>query len=313
MNLSIIIPTKDRGIVFEQTLRCAIEAIGYSDAEIVVVNDSKTTQPAIPNIEKVKLVNNPKAGVASARNFGVKNAAGKILLFLDDDIIVSKASIDHILQLHEQYLNACFNLNWVYPPELEAQLQNTSFGRFMLTHELNHFRGWYSDVSWKDNALFSSKAVASFHLSISRVNFEKTGGYNESFPHAGFEDHDFPERLKKAGVEFFIDSRVMVYHNESDKLNLKNWLINQQRRATTRKVAVELGYAELQIEYDKFKRTVLLFLSLINKPLLFILGNIPNYKNLDEMYSKLLSLIIAVKIFQGYTAQSQKLFRYCLF
>ena len=301
MNLSIIIPTKDRGIVFEQTLRCAIEAIGYSDAEIVVVNDSKTTQPAIPNIEKVKLVNNPKAGVASARNFGVKNAAGKILLFLDDDIIVSKASIDHILQLHEQYLNACFNLNWVYPPELEAQLQNTSFGRFMLTHELNHFRGWYSDVSWKDNALFSSKAVASFHLSVSKDNFIKSGGYNENFAEAGFEDYDFPLRLKKISISFFIDTRIHVFHNEEDMITLESWLIRQQRGAFTRKEAVSLGYTELELHYGFFKIIAFSAISVFRPVLLIIFKGLAHKISFDALSFRLILLLQAQSIYRGYS------------
>lgn len=306
MQLSVIIPTKDRGAVFEHSLRSAVEATSHLSAEIIVVNDSKTSVPVIEDNERVKLLTNPKAGVASARNLGVANSRGDILLFLDDDVVISKQSVDHIIQLHKDYPNACFNLNWVYPYELENQLGESLFGRFLQRHGMNHFKGWYNDAGWRDNALFPSKSVASFHLSILRSDFSKTKGYNETFPHAGFEDHDFPQQLKKAGIEFYIDSQVMVYHNEADRLNLHNWVNNQQRRAVTRKVAVDLGYTELKIKYGFMKKIVLQTLTIGTPLLLIILNMTPNHKMFDLLYSKLLSVIIAVKIFNGYYSSIEK-------
>ncbi|MGZ3900046.1 MAG: glycosyltransferase, partial [Bacteroidia bacterium] len=43
MELSIIIPTKDRGDVFYKTLDAAYNAIKEINAEIIIVNDSKTS------------------------------------------------------------------------------------------------------------------------------------------------------------------------------------------------------------------------------------------------------------------------------
>jgi hypothetical protein len=63
--------------------------------------------------------------------------------------------------------------------------------------------------------------------------------------------------LKAAGLNFYIDSRVQVLHNEEDRINLDNWLDNQQRRAETRRVAVDLGYTELAIRYSLVKKVAL--------------------------------------------------------
>ncbi|MFZ1808152.1 MAG: glycosyltransferase [Cyclobacteriaceae bacterium] len=302
MELSVIIPTKDRGGVFEHSLRSAIDATSHLLAEIIVVNDSKTSKPIISNIERIKLLNNPKAGVASARNLGVANSNGNILLFLDDDVVISKQSVDHVIKLHNDHFNACFNLNWVYPPELESELDKNLFGRFLQKHGMNHFKGWYNDEGWRDNALFPSKSVSSFHLSIARKDFYKTKGYNETFPHAGFEDYDFPHQLKKAGIRFYIDSQVVVYHNEVDRLNFSGWINNQHRRAVTRKVAVDLGYTELKIEYGFMKKRILAVLTIGTPLMLILLELMPNYKMFDRLYSKLLSVIIAIKIFNGYNS-----------
>jgi GT2 family glycosyltransferase len=303
MQISIIIPTKDRGAVFNETLCCAVDAIQHLHGEIIVVNDSTTSQPSIPeNFKNVKLINNPKAGVASARNAGVKQSTGSLLLFLDDDIIISRHTLDHVMKVHEEMDKLCLNVNWEYPTEVQQKLKRTQFGRFMLAHRLTSFKGWYADPSWRDDALFLSRSVASFHLSISRENFLKTKGYNETFPHAGFEDYDFPLQLKEAGLMFFIDSRVTVFHNEADRLKLQNWLNSQERRAATRSVAVNLGYNELKLKYNIFKKATLTNISFFFQPLFAILNLIPNKKSFDPLYFKLVALMQASKIYKGYSS-----------
>ena len=301
MVLSIIIPTKDRKDIFDETLRNALAAVDHINAEVIVVNDSKKYTPQIPSFPgRCKLINNPNAGVASARNFGVKNSMGDILLLLDDDIIISRQSIDHILKLHQEYENGCFNVNWVYPTTLENQLNQSAFGRFLKRHGMNHFKGWFNNPAWKDDALFEVANLASFHLSISRISFEKTGGYHEEFPFAGFEDYDFPVRMKRASLRCFIDSRVMVFHNESDRIQITNWLDNWTRRAISRKVAVNLGYRELTLHYSRRKTFVLICLSGVQPILLWVLKLMPNTTMFDPLYDRLLSGIQAVRIFNGY-------------
>ena len=167
---------------------------------------------------------------------------------------------------------------------------------------MNHFKGWYNDKAWKDNELFQSNSVASFHLSMSRGAFRKTGGYNEGFPHAGFEDYDFPKRLMQAGLTCCIDSRVAVFHNEADRLQMMNWLQSWKRRAMTRKVAVTLGYKELSLDYGWLKKLVLTIFSFILPVLVLVTMLIPNRKIFDKFYSRLVSGIQAVYLFKGYTS-----------
>ncbi len=303
MQLSIIIPTKDRQRVFDETLRWAIQAVETLDAEIIIVNDSKTSSPSIPTgSNKITLHQNPKSGVAAARNFGASKATAKLLLFLDDDVMISKQSLLHIFSIHEKNERVCLNVNWEYPPSLHKQLALSQFGRFLETHGMSSFKGWYADSSWKDHSLFASKSVASFHLSILKSDFEKTKGYSEHFPHAGFEDYDFPLQLKQAGLLFYIDSRVTVFHNEADRLQMSNWLNNQQRRAATRRVAVDLGYTELKLTYSTQK--IILLNTIVALSTLFVaaLKIIPNRTRFDGLYFKLVGALQAAQIYKGYTS-----------
>lgn len=305
MQLSIIIPTKDRGPIFLETLENAVEATRHLDAEIIVVNDSSTSELTVPPyLSKVTVLQNAKSGVASARNTGARKATGTILLFLDDDILVNRTSVDQILKLHETFPASCFNLNWTYPPSLEAELTKSSFGRLMKRKGLDHFKGWYNDVSWVDHNLFHSKSVASFHLSIHRLDFERTGGYNEAFPFAGFEDHDFPQRLRKAGISTYIDSRVTVFHNEKDKVKVENWLVAQGRRAITRRIAAQEGYRELMLRYPWWKIVLFTALHPLSSIDVKILRLIPNKKSADGVYGLVLGFFVASRIYFGYSSDS---------
>ena len=174
MKLSVIIPTKDRKEILRTTLSAAIQATAHLDSEIVIVNDSKTGTPDNPNVKNVILLNNPKTGVAAARNFGFENTTGELILFLDNDIIISKDSVNHILNFHKSNPAACLNLNWEYTTETLGKMSSLPFTRFLKTIEMTSFKGWYNDPSWKEDQLFIFETILSMIISgASFISTEK--------------------------------------------------------------------------------------------------------------------------------------------
>lgn len=300
MRLSIIIPTANRPVHLKKTLHNAVVAIEGLDAEIIVINDSRNTFPSIPDHPHIRSAQNIGSGVAAARNFGSRLAQGELLLFLDDDILISTKSIQHILNVHSNQHHVALNVDWVYPPATQQMLRTNSFGRFLEAMGLTTFKGWYHHRSWRDNALFESTSVASFHLSLLKSDFEETRGYDERFPFAGFEDYDFPLKLKNAGCKFFIDTRIAVFHNEILHPDPDQWLSRQRRRATTRRVAVNLGYTELALNYGTVKASALTVLTWIEPALRRILHWIPDKKAFDFLYFRILATLEAKAIFDGY-------------
>jgi len=300
MKLSIIIPTCDRGEVFRKTLASAVAAIQEFDAEIIVINDSRKSTPTVTNeYERVRLHANEGQGVAAARNHGARLAQGDLLLFIDDDILISQETVRHTMGVHAHEPEIALNPDWTYPPDLLRQLERSAFGRFLQAHQMTTFKGWYADSDWKEQSLFESKSVASFHLSLTRENFLKTGGYDSKFPFAGFEDHDFPLRLKAAGIKFRIDTRICVFHNEADRLQLKIWLKSQERRAFTRAVAVHQGYKQLALHYSPAKKFALTVLSGLSN----FTGDsvpVPNWRAADPVAFAWIGYLQAAKIYRGY-------------
>lgn len=300
--LTIIIPTKDRGNVFNKTLNAAYIAIQNISSEIIIINDSKTNKPDISNEfnDKVKVINNPKSGVASARNLGVLNSKYSNLLFLDDDILISKENIVNLVENIKKYPNSAINFNWLYPLELTQRIEKTKFGRYLIENGFTSLKGWNKNLKWEDTAVFEIDLVSSYFLSISKKNFSLIGGYNESFPHAGAEDFEFATRLKKSKIKGLCNQSCTVWHNEEDRVDMIPWLERKERSAETRKIAVSLGHSEIAINSSDLKIKLILILYKIKSVFMLSLKLIPNTKILDGLSFKIINNLLAIYIYKGF-------------
>lgn len=302
MELSIIIPTKDRGQLLIETLHNAYQAILFLPVEIIVINDSKTDKIFIP-VEwqnKVKALDNPKSGVASARNLGASLASASLLLFLDDDMLLQGENIQAILSLHRKYDQCSINLNWIYPPKLINQIKRTQFGRYLIHYGFTSLKGWNRGNYWSDKELFQTNGITSQCLSIEKESFLRSGGYNEHFPHAGFEDYDFARAMTKKGLKFYIYPLSTLYHNEADRTSVRPWAARKKRGGITRRVAVEMGYTELEVRHNRMKNFIYKILVKVKPLLILIIESLPNIKALDLLYFKLTNILLGTSIYEGY-------------
>ena len=105
LDISIIIPTRDRAESLRQTLLtiARVSTLRSHRCEVLVV-DNSSTGSALSIVQEeglrdlaVNLVREPKPGVACARNTGMNSAAGDILLFTDDDIHVTPSWIEDMI------------------------------------------------------------------------------------------------------------------------------------------------------------------------------------------------------------------------
>jgi glycosyltransferase involved in cell wall biosynthesis len=302
----IIIPTKDRKSVFEETLSNAYAALTDLNGEIIVINDSKQNPVNIHEQyrDKVRVFSNPKSGVASARNYGASLSDAQFLLFIDDDILISKNNLSDTFSFFNSHPaeKACFILNWKYPATLESKLQKTSFGRYLTHYGFTSLegKGWMNHEFINRNDFQQIPAAASFYFAIPKNIFDELGGYSEGFSFSGFEDYDWAVRLKGHDVHTYILPSGLVFHNESDRLELKQWMERRIRAGFTRKQAVEAGYKELMLKNNLFKHSIYKVMVLC-KPVAFLFQKIiPNYSFFDFIYFRLVNLLLGISIFEGY-------------
>lgn len=295
-------PTFKRHEIANQCIH-SILACQIAELEIIVVNDDPNIPFKLNNPNtSVRIITNPGKGVASARNFGASNANSKNLIFVDDDMLLNKETILNAIEFIESNPNTCYNANWVYPENILKKISNNLFGRYLIRNHFTTLEGWNNrEIEWKNNTMLKSDGITSQFLAIKKKDFEEAGKYNENFPYAGFEDHDLCIKLKKQGIQNYIDTRVLIYHNESDRMDVKSWLDRKKRGAFTQKVAVKMGYTEVALHYSIAKKNILSLLS-FTKPLFHLLLKlIPNHKVFDPFFNLLFNLLFAVSIFEGYT------------
>jgi GT2 family glycosyltransferase len=306
--LSVIIPTKDRfDIVWNSVQQAAIALLGIP-SEIIVVNDSKTEQlrfPPLPIIVQegkvmtapLTIYHNPKQGVSSARNYGARAAKGELLLFLDDDMLISAENIKTILNFHQNYPNCALNLNWEYPKELKEQIQKKQFGRYLEAFGFTSLKGWRRGQIWNET-LFNVDGITSQNLSIPTRLFWKIGGYNESYLFTG-EDIDLSRRLREAGVRIFIEPRSVMYHNESDRVELKSFLERRFRGVAALKLAAAKGLSVKIPETTNTRKKIFSFVYNTRGFWFLLLALMPNFKPVDKLYFSIVTILVGAYIQAG--------------
>lgn len=202
MILSVVIPTMNKVALLERTLDALLEQdAGVQERwEIVVVDDGSTDGTADYLKEKVAhhatdrpalhvVAPGMNLGRARARNLGARNATGRWILFLDDDIVVPPG----LPGAHLRVLRAhpgCGTIGYaVTAPEV---------------FDAPHFH--YIDTRGAAR-LEAGPAPARFFVTqnaaVPRREFLSIGGFDEEFSAYGFEDMEVAFRLEdETGTRF---------------------------------------------------------------------------------------------------------------
>jgi glycosyltransferase involved in cell wall biosynthesis len=311
MQLSIIVPTFNRNALAMACIE-SILASQRARTELIIVNDSKEQDFILDtsvwnSTIETKIINNPKQGVASARNFGASIALGQYLLFIDDDMILNGKVLDDTILYLESHPLHTYNANWTYSQEVLDTLNSSLFGQFLIKIGFYHLRGWCNNPKdWDKQRFYASEGITSQYLGISAALFEAVGGYNEDFPFAGYEDYDFAQRLKKIKTIFVIDTSQHIIHNELDKLSPKMWLERKYRGGYTQYVAVQKGYGALARQDSFLKARLFLTMYKIRPIILWFLQWLPKNQIGTNLYFFMMDKMTGAYLCAGYSDAKKK-------
>jgi GT2 family glycosyltransferase len=242
--VSVVIPTHNRRKSLQRTLNALSRIRNYPlpELEVVVVVDGSTddTVEMLRHYNAaftLQVVEQPCLGPAAARNHGAGCAAGKLLVFLDDDIEASPSLIDVHTRAHQQ--RPCHVVIGYSPPVLARPVD---FFHMRL-------RAWYEAMF---NSMFQSGHRFEYHdllsgnLSISAELFARVGGFDRIF--LCHEDWELGIRLIKAGVCFTFAEEAIGQHHTSVDLDS-----SLQRKFQEGTADVMLGH-----RYPELRQTLLL-------------------------------------------------------
>lgn len=105
--VSCIIPTYNRGEKVGRAIKSILSQT-YTNLELLVVDDQSVdnTKEIVKDLAKtdfrIKYLLNPKKGANNARNFGIINARGQYISFLDDDDIWLSSKLEKQLNVFQK-------------------------------------------------------------------------------------------------------------------------------------------------------------------------------------------------------------------
>lgn len=106
--ISVIIPVHNA----EDTLDVCIQSVEmqeFKDYEIILVDDGSTDQSGIicdtraEENERIRVFHTKNKGAAAARNYGVRQAKGEAVAFIDSDDTVSEIYLSYLWELMQEY------------------------------------------------------------------------------------------------------------------------------------------------------------------------------------------------------------------
>ena len=218
--LSVIIPTYNRKNILRKCLNALfVQEISYSECEIIVVNDGSTdeTEELVKSLQEnspcvLRYFMQENKGPAAARNTGIKNAAGKIILFLGDDIIAIPGLLKEHKAWHALYSND--NISVLGGVTWSPEIKTTPFMRW-LENGGPQFSFWELKHQEEANP---EKYFYTANISLKKSFLLQNGVFDESFSYAAYEDTELAFRLKKKGLVLKYNERALGYHNHYTSL-----------------------------------------------------------------------------------------------
>ncbi len=303
--LSVVIPTIGRGEILEATLRQAVSVLDKFDfpKEIIVVNDGSKEivfPEEVARRSYVRLVKNPEKGTGAARNLGAKEASLPILLFLDDDILMTEEAVNFVREMYQKGFRGGLNTNWIYPKEMLEKIRKTPLGRFKMSVNLHQYKGWVPYLAWSSpEKIIEIEDFASFFFSFPRETFWELGGFMNL---AVMADVEFSKKILNKGIKLLLNKEVFVYHNEKDRQNIYHWYNRLLQGSRDRKILYEKTREKKYAppRYSFLKRNILKILSANRKLLLRILDKWNKGTSYDYLYFKLAHLMTALAVYEGF-------------
>ena len=198
MDVSIIIPTRNRCAFLTQALRSALRQQDVS-FEVIVVDEASTDHTprllTAVNDPRVRVIRHDVARrLPSARNHGAAQSRGDWLAFLDDDDLWAPDKLVRQLEAAKQT-----NREWVYTGSV-----NISNGRIISSRV-----PLLPEATVADLPRYNAIPGGGSNVVVRRPAWDRTGPFNPRFVSGG-EDWDLSIRLSQRGLPACVCSPLIA-------------------------------------------------------------------------------------------------------
>jgi glycosyltransferase involved in cell wall biosynthesis len=208
--ISVIIPSYHSQSSIADCVQSILDQEILEEFEIIIVNSSQDETPEIirshfPSVRLIQLKKRVFAG--KARNIGIQESKGDVLVFLDSDCTASR---DWLQCVFSWYKKGCKAIGGAIVNASEKNI----FSRAEYPLEILEFS--------PNNKKREVKFVSAANCSFSREIFSKYGKFPDI--RAG-EDVIFSHILRDKGEKILFDPEIKVFHKND--INLREFLMKQ--------------------------------------------------------------------------------------
>ncbi len=232
MFISVIIPTYNRRVILEKCLRALAQQHpgAYQGYEVVVVDDGSTDetvswlQTTDLGLAGLRLLQQDHQGPAAARNLGVIQSQGDVVIFIDSDLVV----VEGFLAAHAGMLR---RLGVSGDPQRAGEAKVFTYGRVINTHNFDDpFAEPFKPTDFSA-AFFATGNVAIARCWLDRASESPQGPFDTRFHLYGWEDLELGVRLKALGLQMVKCPAAAGYHwHPPFKLEQIPQLIDRERQ-----------------------------------------------------------------------------------
>ncbi|MDZ4664518.1 MAG: glycosyltransferase family 2 protein [Bacteroidota bacterium] len=250
--ISIIIPTYNREKCLLDTLHSLL-AQPYQNFEIVVIDQSETISEEKKLLikketKRIRYFQINERGRSLAKNYGILQAKGELILFCDDDILVEANFLNTHIAIYERdpkiAAASCRLVEEGDPSEpIEGPLRTTGYGKLV-------------NKPWSTRSGYVS-SLNGGNMSFKKEVLTKVGFFEEYFEGTSMvEEPDMAYRVIKSGYKVYFSADTTVQHFPQYNGNVAYM---KEKRAEW----FYFYFYNLLIFYTKYKRT-------INLPIVFV-------------------------------------------
>lgn len=209
MKISLVIPTYNRLDSLKRVLTGLEKQqdVALSDFEVIVISDGCTdnTNEFLQTIKtplNLVALLQQNGGAAAARNNGINNGCGELVMFLDDDVYPTPRLIAEHLETHQSHSNAIAVLGPMFTPDDFDMSPWVQWEQAMLEKQYSAMR----EQKWEPTA----RQFFTGNTSLPRKYLLEQGGFDTQFRRA--EDVELAYRLAEAGLKFVYHEKAVGYH-----------------------------------------------------------------------------------------------------
>lgn len=216
---SVVVCTRDRPEPLRRLLHSLRSATVAPDEIVVVDNAPRTdaTRAVVAEFSEVRYVLEPRAGLSTARNAGIRHTTGEVVAFTDDDIVVHPDWLEWLLRGFVSPEVQCVT-GLILPGELDTPAQ------VVFEKVLGGYGRGYQRVTF-DQTFFASLlrygspvwfVGGGGNMALRREAFDRVGGFDERLGAGAAgcsEDSELWYRLLARGWHCRYEPAAVVFHH----------------------------------------------------------------------------------------------------